>query len=322
MSWSSGTAAKITALTSSNPNIQFRIVCPPCCPVRQERGNEVHLRPVSAHRKSGAAFRASLAAILAVVLLAGCATAPPGADYPKRFSTAFATPEATQLGRQIAIQANAHPDLSGFQVLPRGVDGLLLRTQLIRAAERSVDIQYFIFVEDYTGKLLLESVLRAADRGVKVRLLIDDWNSFGQPEMRATLGENRDRADQDGILRRVDGGDPLSGLVQGRTSVSWAKAVVVADPPEKAMPASNAAASSPTARVLSQHMNDVTRELVIISPYFVPGPAGLATLEALRKRGVGVRILTNSLASTDGPIVHSPYQRYRRPLLNAGVGIF
>lgn len=405
------------------------------------------MRPVSAHRKSAAALRASLAAILAVVLLAGCATAPPGADYPKTFSTAFATPEATQLGRQIAIQANAHPDLSGFQVLPRGVDGLLLRTQLIRAAERSVDIQYFIFVEDYTGKLLLESVLRAADRGVKVRLLIDDWNSFGQPEMRATLaaldknkniavrlfnpfvyrgdiglfrkiefamtaprvnhrmhnklmlvdgavaviggrnvadayfetgdtairfgdfdvaavgpvvpkladsfdeywnsslaipqkaiapvigkisesearatlGENRDRADQDEILRRVDGGDPLAGLLQGRTSVSWAKAVVVADPPEKAMPANNAAAPSPTARVLSQHMNEVNRELVIISPYFVPGSAGLATLEALRKRGARVRILTNSLASTDVPVVHSAYQRYRGPLLDAGVEIF
>jgi cardiolipin synthase C len=69
-------------------------------------------------------------------------------------------------------------------------------------------------------------------------------------------------------------------------------------------------------------MNDVGRELVVISPYFIPGPAGLATLEGLQKRGVRVRILTNSLASTDVPVVHSAYRRYREPLLDAGVEIF
>jgi len=410
--------------------------------VGEPRDGAVIKRPAS-----GVALRAFLATFISSILLAGCATAPPGADYPRTFRTSFDRPETTRLGKQVAAQVDAHPGLSGFQVLPRGVDGLLLRTQLVRAAEQSLDIQYFIFVEDYTGKLLLDSVLRAADRGVKVRLLIDDFNSFGQPQMRATLaaldknkniavrlfnpfvyrgdiglfrklefaldaprvnhrmhnklmvvdgavaviggrnvadayfetgdpairfgdfdvaamgpvvpklagsfdeywncslaipqkaiapvigkisesearvtlGENRDRVDQDELLRRVDGGDPLAGLLAGRTSISWAKAVVVADPPEKAMPAGDAAGSSPTARVLSEHMNDVSRELVIISPYFVPGPAGLATLEALRKRGVRVRILTNSLASTDVPIVHSAYRRYRGTLLDAGVEIF
>lgn len=62
-------------------------------------------------------------------------------------------------------------------------------------------------------------------------------------------------------------------------------------------------------------------ELIIISPYFVPGERGVQVLRALRERGVRVRVLTNSLAATDAAIVHIGYSKYRRPLLEAGVEI-
>lgn len=63
------------------------------------------------------------------------------------------------------------------------------------------------------------------------------------------------------------------------------------------------------------------REVLIISPYFVPGAHGLALFQTLRQRGVNVRVLTNSLATTDAPAVHAGYARYRVPLLEMGVQI-
>jgi putative cardiolipin synthase len=111
-------------------------------------------------------------------------------------------------------------------------------------------------------------------------------------------------------------------MLGGGLPLAWANAVVVADPPEKATRGSNPAVVSPTAQMLNDRMQDVVREFVVISPYFIPGPAGLAVLEDLRKRGARVRVVTNSLASTDVPVVHSAYRRYRSPLLDAGVEIY
>ena len=59
-----------------------------------------------------------------------------------------------------------------------------------------------------------------------------------------------------------------------------------------------------------------------MSPYLVPGPAGMKFFAGLRERNVQVRILTNSLASTDMRIVHSGYQAYRVPLLEMGVELY
>ncbi len=66
----------------------------------------------------------------------------------------------------------------------------------------------------------------------------------------------------------------------------------------------------------------VRDELIIISPYFVPGKKGAAFLRELAIRGVKVRVMTNSLSSTDVPIVHAGYIKYRKNLLRAGVEIF
>jgi putative cardiolipin synthase len=60
----------------------------------------------------------------------------------------------------------------------------------------------------------------------------------------------------------------------------------------------------------------------LISPYFVPGETGTAALAALAKRGVKVRVLTNSLASTDVVAVHAGYAKRRRDLLEAGVELY
>jgi putative cardiolipin synthase len=115
-----------------------------------------------------------------LLTLTSCASLPPGVNYPKTVSSALAHPEETTLGRQFADAGAAHPGLSALRLVPIGVDGFLLRAEMIDRAEKTLDLQYYIFRDDETGKLLAQAVLRAADRGVRVRLLIDDFDNTGQ----------------------------------------------------------------------------------------------------------------------------------------------
>jgi putative cardiolipin synthase len=107
-------------------------------------------------------------------------------------------------------------------------------------------------------------------------------------------------------------------LASGGLPFSYAKVRVVADDPMKILQES-ASASSLLLPNLLPEFESLGSELVLVSPYFVPGKAAVARLRALSERGVKVRVLTNSLASTDVPAVHAGYQKYRRALLDAGV---
>jgi len=73
----------------------------------------------------------------------------------------------------------AHPGKSGIYALPRGRDAFAARGLLAAAAERSLDVQYYIWHGDSVGYLLFESLWQAAERGVRVRLLLDDNNTAG-----------------------------------------------------------------------------------------------------------------------------------------------
>ena len=73
---------------------------------------------------------------------------------------------------------------------------------------------------------------------------------------------------------------------------------------------------------LLQLMGRTRQELLIISPYFVPGADMKAAFAEARKRGVRVRILTNSLASNDAPIAHVGYARHREELLDMGIELY
>jgi len=121
-------------------------------------------------------------AILALTSFGSCATIGPGADFPKTVSVALAHPEDTRLGRWFAGAAHEHGENSGYRIITSGVDGLATRVQMIDAAERTLDLQYFIFRGDETGRLLMEALLRASDRGVRVRVLIDDGATIAGDE--------------------------------------------------------------------------------------------------------------------------------------------
>jgi len=64
------------------------------------------------------------------------------------------------------------------------------------------------------------------------------------------------------------------------------------------------------------------KDLLVVSPYFVPGPEIMAAFRAARDRGVRVRVLTNSLASNDAPLAHAGYARHRKALLEMGVQLY
>jgi putative cardiolipin synthase len=384
--------------------------------------------------------------ILVLGLLGGCALLPPGADFPKTASTALPDPDLTQLGRQFEGAARDHDGTSGFRLLTAGVDGFLARAQMINAAERTLDLQYFIFRQDETGQLLTDALLRAADRGVRVRVLIDDGDTlegdeqiaaleahpqievrifnpfvyrghtelfravefaftasrldyrmhnklmvvdnaialvggrnigdqyfqvdldsqFGDDDVfaagpivkrlsktfdefwncaiaipvealangkqsgaalaayRKTLDEHRQELKVDGTdyASRVATGEPLAGMIAGRLPLAWARAQLVYDSPEKKRVANGEMIGKLMHRSVAEAATAVQSELLMVTPYFIPGDAGMQMFEDLRKRGVRVRVLTNSLESTPELVAHSGYMHYRMPLLEDGVELY
>jgi cardiolipin synthase C len=382
-----------------------------------------------------------LATACAAALISACATLPPGAEFPREPSRALETPQETKLGKLTQGWSAAHGGLSGFRLLPGGIDSFSLRAEMADAAERTLDAQYFILHGDDTGRLFIRRLLAAADRGVRVRILLDDANTVGgdrrivalaahpkievrlfnpfrlsAPILRQTnlaleaqrlsrrmhnkvlitdnaiavaggrnigdeyfaanrafefgdfdvfvagppavtrlsrsfdtywndalsipaealtdatpgsleayrkeLDEHGNRMADSDYERHVREGTPLNRIVAGTSPLVFARARVLYDSPDKAKP--DADADDP--RTLRDELMGACRatrsELMIVTPYLVPGESQLAMLRELRARGVRVRILTNSLASTDVPVVHAGYRKVRLPLVQMGVELF
>lgn len=344
---------------------------------------------------------------------------------------------ATPLSAAAAQLAARHPERSGIFALRSGTDAFAVRMALVEAATVSLDVQYYIWRADLTGRLLFDALRRAADRGVAVRLLLDDNNTAGLDPLLAALDahprievrlfnpfrQRRFRAlgyvtefgrlnrrmhnkslTADGAATLVGGrnvGDeyfdattgvgfvdldvvaigpvvaqvagsfeeywrspssyPVAALLgppddaarravaalgadlaadpaaarylaaardtpilrqlrEGLLALDWSRSRLVVDAPSKGLAAAPES-DLMLARLESAIAAPLRGELVIVSPYFVPGPRGAALLEGYARRGIRVRVLTNALESTDVAAVHSGYARYRKRLLQAGVEI-
>ena len=105
----------------------------------------------------------------------------------RRTSAAFLDTSATRLGRAIVPRAAAKPGKSGIYPLLDSRDAFAARVLLAQAAERSLDVQYYIWRKDLSGTLLFDALRKAADRGVRVRLLLDDSNTSGLDTTLAAL---------------------------------------------------------------------------------------------------------------------------------------
>jgi cardiolipin synthase C len=113
------------------------------------------------------------AALVSILLATGCASLPAdsgqhAAQPPQQVA------RDSWLGTTFATALAGHAPDSGFHLFSAGLDGLLLRLELLDKAQRSVDLQYYIFRSDDAGRLIQRAVLRAADRGVHVRIITDD----------------------------------------------------------------------------------------------------------------------------------------------------
>jgi putative cardiolipin synthase len=102
---------------------------------------------------------------------------------------------------------------------------------------------------------------------------------------------------------------------------TWAPYTLAVDSPFKAIKSKAAAAESITTP-LRASLQSAQKEILIVSPYFVPLRSGIQALSEIRKRGVEVTIVTNSLAANNQATVHGGYAPARKPLLEAGVRIF
>ena len=107
-----------------------------------------------------------------LIWLAGCASLPD--DLQQSPSQVYANPQETLLGALVAETAPQDPALSGVQLLADPGDAFRARFAIAGFAEKTLDMQYYLWKGDKAGQLLFWRVLEAADRGVKVRFLIDD----------------------------------------------------------------------------------------------------------------------------------------------------
>jgi putative cardiolipin synthase len=113
----------------------------------------------------------------------------------------------------------------------------------------------------------------------------------------------------------------LSDYAAGRLAFDWVPVRLVADDPGKGLGGA-AAADTLLGRLGAALGGEPAKELLIVSPYFVPGEEGLQALLALAGKGVTVRVLTNALEATDVGAVHAGYARYRKRLLQGGVQVY
>ncbi len=391
---------------------------------------------------------AAVCLVLALLLGLGACSSLPMVNREAIASEAIPLSTQTTLGR-IAQSSAPAPELSGFRLMPLGQFSLDTRVQLARRAEVSLDVQYYHFEDDETGRWLMRALRDAAARGVRVRLLIDDlytggkdplwlafaahpnievrlfnpfarargrgqggrflasidewgrvnhrmhnklfiadgamaviggrnvaneyylrsmaenfidvdaftagwvvpplqylfdryWNSdpvypleavamteYSKQELRA-LFEDWTGAEKTPPPKEVPPNDILGygpiadDLDIGRLGLIWGEAYVFADHPDK--PFDGEAGGELLETSVTYNVFEAIRgakeSVVASSPYFVPGQHSLEMFRGLRANGVKVTVMTNSLASTDEPIVHIGYAMHREELLRMGIDLY
>lgn len=377
-------------------------------------------------------------------MIVACSSLP--TDFDSVDSHAYTDTAQTTLGKIAAQVTGDRPEDSTMYLVSEGTEAFLTRMVLLSMAERSVDVQYFIWKSDLIGKLLMHQMIEAADRGVRIRMLLDDatldsktktilfamdqhqsidvriYNPFSSSGYRAAAaitdtyrvnrrmhnksftvdsqytivgGRNIENnyfdanvrsnyADLDivsvgSIVAEVDKqfdiywNNPLSVPadvfseyeaqkdrfqdvrqelsdfasfkqdsdyaldvkgsemfkriekdISGHDSdlqLYRGEAHVIYDDPDKTLGKTEHETTYITA-LMRPHIEKIENTLELISPYFVPGVEGREYLADMVKRGVKVRVITNSLASTDGIMAQSGYARHRIELLKGGVELY
>ncbi len=372
------------------------------------------------------------------VFLAACA--PMQVREPRAIDSALAPASSGPIAAAVAAIGLREGE-SSYRLTQSNTDALALQIRSAQLAQVSLDLKYYMWLNDVSGRLLSSELLRAADRGVRVRVLLDDTYVRTHDLEFAALDEHpnvelrvynpwRTRGSRvgnlfefflggfrlnhrmhnkawitDGLLAIVGGrnvGDEYYGLnedfdfrdlgvllaghavvatsadfdrywnspiviplaaiprPQGGPTLAQAQQAlerertvamaspefapvltaqdlvvevrsrqarlvsdrsrVINDPPDKWLQRSDEFIG--VAADLRSVIDAAEQEVILVSPYFIPGAKGMDWLRGLRERGVRVRVLTNSLDATDVPAVHGAYARYRHRLLRAGVELY
>jgi len=337
-----------------------------------------------------------------------------------------------------ALRGDLPLEHTGAHLLLKPVEALRARLTLIRNAQYTVDIQYYIYKDDLTGRLLMNELLKAADRGVRVRILLDDFGSFNTDRLlseveqhnnievrlynafsrarslftqlvfgfrnttrrmhnktmiidnqlsiiggrnigneyfgldpnivfkdidviltnptankisgifdqfwnhsrsskfknvfkRPSKAQHRSQnsntrnvthdSEQASIHRNLLEGSTIGGLDIKDLPFRWSKVDVQADPASKTKQPRNQSRGM-WFHELKPNLDLLRERLIVVTPYFVPTAKGVAFFQKLRQKGIRIVVITNSLESTDVPIVHSGYARYRPQLLDMGVELY
>lgn len=378
----------------------------------------------------------SLVTLILVLLVSGCASLPPLEG--RTATTALTDTGGTALGRAVAPLTAANPGKTGIHPLVEPRDAFVARIVLAAVAEKSLDVQYYIWHGDVVGYLLFEGLWQAAERGVRVRLLLDDnntagldptiaaldahpnievrlynplvqrdmralnfltdftrvnhrmhnksftadnqvavvggrnigdeyfgagsgvvfadfdvavigavvpqvsrefdtyWNSppafpavdfVGKPgaegakALEARFATNRATPDSQAYIDAIKASPLARDLREKKVAFEWTTAEVIYDDPAKTLNA-EVRKDDLLFPKLAAGIGRPEKQLDLVSPYFVPGDEGTAALAAVARRGVQVRLLTNSLSSSDESAVQAGYAKRRPDLLRAGVKIY
>ena len=121
------------------------------------------------------------------------------------------------------------------------------------------------------------------------------------------------------LLRRLATGEPFAGILAGRTPLSWAPAQVIYDSPDKYLVANGEQPGKLIYQPMQEQIDAVRKELLMVTPYFVPSAEELGLLTGLKEKHARVSILTNSLEAAPNITAHAGYTHFRRTLLQDGV---
>jgi putative cardiolipin synthase len=381
--------------------------------------------------------------IVLIAILSACSSLPEG--FSKEESYLLSDTQSSALGEKAATLLGEDTETSQMYLLNEGLDAFFSRMFLLKNAERSIDVQYFIWHADLIGKLLFNEILIAADRGVRVRILLDDiniddqvadiltamdqhenitvhlFNPFTSRSLRFTefitdgyrvnrrmhnksftvdgqvtvvggrnIGSEYFAADEESNFTDIDVmaigpivmdiekqfdlyfnseavypinafdynhattqdldriRAELLAFREAKETSKYAKDIrnskvfkywkqittdddadmnfignvkVIYDDPNKGLDKDQKDVVY-LKSLMKPHLERVQHTFELISPYFVPGDQGTEYLVSLVKKGINVRVITNSLSSTDGVMAQSGYARHRVELLQGGVEIY
>ena len=141
--------------------------------------------------------------------------------------------------------------------------------------------------------------------------------------LRKTIAPRVAAAPNQRFARELAGTDSIQRLLAGDWPMQWTGQYrFVADDPAKALGKRAGLGGSQVLAVLAPALQNATRNITVISPYFVPGKEGTRYFVDLVEKGKAVRVLTNSLAANDVAMVYGGYAKARPGLLAGGVQLW